>query len=110
MRWSILAIGNHPHGKGWKISSPETHLTNDVLLFNECLTTSGNRNHPKWPIVNPKTGECQTKRESVSVVTDDPAVGEVLSTTLYVMESNLKGMLLKQLDAKEVSWSCSPNF
>lgn len=101
---SIMAMGNHPHGKGWKISSPETHLNNDVLLFNECLTTSGNRNQPKWPIVNPITGELITKSESVSVVSDDPAVGEVLSTALYVMEPDKKEVLFKQFDVKEVSW------
>lgn len=101
---SIMAMGNHPHGNGWKIGSPETHLTNNVLLFNECLTTSGNRNQPKWPIVNPKTGEILAKSESISVVTDDPAVGEVLSTALYVMETNNKELLLKQFDAKKVSW------
>ncbi len=31
---SVLALGNHPVGTGWKV--------NNILLHNECLTTSGN--------------------------------------------------------------------
>jgi thiamine biosynthesis lipoprotein len=101
---SILAMGNHPHGRGWKISSPTIHSTTECILQNECLTTSGNSALTKWPVVHPKTGEFLTKSESVSVVTDDPAYGEVLSTTLYVMEANQKETLLKQYGAKEIIW------
>lgn len=45
---SILALGNHPVGSGWKI--------NDILLHNECLTTSGNDSPSRRHIVSPQNG------------------------------------------------------
>lgn len=101
---SILAIGNHPHGKGWKICPPGLNTTNDCVLFNECLTTSGNVSQTTWPTLNPLTGEIITKSQSVSVVTRDPAIGEALSTALYVVSNNEKEMILNQFDAKEIIW------
>ncbi len=113
---SILALGNHPHGEGWKISLPvpastdkttllntpasfgetkaskepgtsgEAYETNDFLLLNECLSTSGNRPDRPWPVLNPSTHEATQRSAPVSARTTDPALGEVLSTALYLAE------------------------
>lgn len=101
---SILALGNHPYGIGWKIRHPDVETKNDCVLLNECLSTSGNKEQTKWPVVNPHTGETISKKLPVSVITADPAIGEVLSTVLYVAGNNEKETILKQFKAKEMTW------
>ena len=96
---SILAVGNHPHGSGWKISIPELS-SNDCVLHDECLTTSGNTKNTKWPIQNPQTRERIERSQTISVVTDDPATGEVLSTSLYIANEDEKKIILTQLKGK----------
>lgn len=100
---SILALGNHPCGKGWKISFPDTKTTNECVLNDECLTTSGNKEQTKWPILQPQTGRPIAKKQDVSVITDDPAIGEVLSTALYVASDEEKALILNQLKGKHIS-------
>jgi len=99
---SVLALGNHPFGKGWKVSRPETDTRTTCVLFNECLTTSGNQAQTKWPVLNPLSGKAVEEKSPVSVITDDPAVGEVLSTALYVADNEQKAILLKIFNAKEL--------
>lgn len=94
---SILALGNHPRGEGWKISFPDTKTTNECVLHNECLTTSGNKEQTKWPILRPQTGQPIAKKQDVSVITNDPATGEVLSTALYVATEEEKVLILSRL-------------
>ena len=101
---SVLALGNHPFGKGWKISRPETDTTTNCVLFDECLTTSGNKAQTKWPVLNPLSGEAVEDKSPVSVINDDPAVGEVLSTALYVAEERAKILILNNLGGKEMVW------
>ena len=54
---SILALGNHPIGSGWKI--------NNILLYNECLTTSGNDSYERkqWRMGGRgKTNSCSHRK------------------------------------------------
>jgi thiamine biosynthesis lipoprotein len=83
---SILAIGNYPQGEGWKIGLDTEYNKNntEVTLFNECLTTSGNSSKNPRHIINPQTGEFVKKMDTVSVVTTDPALGEIFSTAFFV--------------------------
>ena len=99
---SVMAIGNHPFGKGWKVSQPEEETNTGCVLFNECLTTSGNKAHTTWPVLHPLSGKAVEAKKAVSVITDDPAVGEVLSTALYVADDDQKAVLLKRFNAKEL--------
>lgn len=101
---SILAMGNHPFGKGWKIIPRQNNLASECILFNECLTTSGNKEDTKWPVMNPLSGKRVDKNKNVSVITADPALGEVLSTALYVADKDEKELILKQFSAQEVDW------
>jgi len=75
---SILAMGNHPCGEGWKLES--------TTLFNECLTTSGNTSG-HLHIIDPVSGNYVQPAKPVSVVTVDPVLGEVFSTALYVKKN-----------------------
>ncbi|MHC1705705.1 MAG: FAD:protein FMN transferase [Tenuifilaceae bacterium] len=101
---SILAMGNHPWGKGWKIGFLELNMTNECILHDECLTTSGNKEQTKWPILQPHTGHPIAKNQHVSVITHDPAIGEALSIALYAADENEKDLILRQLDGKCVSF------
>lgn len=97
---SVLAIGNHPFGKGWKVSQPEDETNTGCVLLNECLTTSGNKANTTWPVLHPLSGKVVKAKKAVSVITVDPAVGEVLSTALYVAEEEQKAVLLKRFNSQ----------
>lgn len=94
---SILAKGNHPFGNGWMVSVPASEI--EQILKNECLTTSGNSDITKWPIMNPKNGEVKNKKV-VSVVTSNPAVGEVLSKVAYIAPEVELKKILQELNGR----------
>lgn len=79
---SVFAKGNHPFGTGWKVNFQGTDT--DIILQNECLTTSGNSDITKWPVMNPKNGTIDKIKKPVSVITQDAAVGEVLTKVAYL--------------------------
>ncbi len=95
---SVSAIGNHPHGTGWKIRIPATGL--ECTLLNECLTTSGNDGTTKYPIINPKNGKIKTKEKPDSVITKDAAVGEVLSKVAFLASDYELKRITKIVNAK----------
>lgn len=78
---SVLAIGNHPAGEGWKVS-PAGQTGEESTLHNECLTTSGNENG-KLHIVSPRTGKAVPGNRILSVKTKKGTEGEALSTALF---------------------------
>jgi FAD:protein FMN transferase len=94
---SILALGKHPNGTGWKIGFAGSQPENAVVLQNQCLTTSGNSERTQWPIRQPFTGEKAMQKHPVSVITEDPAIGEVLSTALYMADEQEQRQILSQL-------------
>jgi len=101
---SILATGNHPAGEGWRIGlDPEYKKNNSaVTLFNECLTTSGNSLKNQQHIINPQTGEFVIEKDTVSVVTTDPALGEIFSTAFFVADNYHRQLMLEQLPVRLV--------
>lgn len=88
---SILAIGNHPYGKGWKVSYPNDDMDNvEVELYDECLTTSGNSDSNRRHIISPVNGEYVGGTGMVSVITRGGAEGEALSTAMFVERDSAK--------------------
>lgn len=84
---SVLGMGNHPYGKGWKVSfdgQAGTSAHDSVLLQDQCLTTSGNNTKERKHIISPQTGNYIEGQRQVAVVTAGGEVGEVLSTALFV--------------------------
>lgn len=82
---SVLALGNHPFGDGWRVSYPESDDSNiEIDLHDECLTTSGNANSERRHIVNPVSGALIEGEGRISVVTRGGAEGEALSTAMFV--------------------------
>ncbi len=98
---SIYAKGNHPIGVGWKIKIPENDT--EIVLHNQCLTTSGNSELTKWPIMNPLNGEVVKNKKMVSVITKYPDVGEVLSKVSYLAPPDDLNTILECFDAKIVT-------
>ncbi|MBX9187682.1 FAD:protein FMN transferase [Bacteroides sp. K03] len=84
---SILAKGNHPYGKGWKIKGISSHFVKDkedCYLYNEFLTTSGNDSKERKHIINPYTGKYVEGVKEVSVITTVGVLGEVISTSFII--------------------------
>ena len=75
---SVLALGNHPVGTGWKV--------NNILLHNE----SPERRH----IVSPRDGKLVEGARQISVVTTNGAIGEILSTALFAADSEQTKVLV----------------
>jgi len=79
---SILALGNHPNGKGWKVKRPEK-TDESIVLYDECLTSSGNTAE-HIHIINPQIGNRIKDIKTVSVVTKSGTEGEVNSLTHFI--------------------------
>lgn len=102
---SILAIGNHPIGNGWRIAFLQDYSTlrdkkQDVWLHDEYLTVSGNEFESRSHIINPQNGSLITGKRKVAVVTNDGAIGEVLSTALFVANSNQRAVMQKEFEPR----------
>lgn len=89
---SILAMGNHPNGEGWKV-------TNDCTLYNQCLTTSGNDTDERRHILSPHTGRWVTGKGKVLVVTEKGYVGEIFSTALFAATEEQRICLMRSADS-----------
>lgn len=83
---SVMALGNHPFGEGWKVKTNYVEsrgLKNvEVILHDECMTTSGNLHQERRHIVNPFTQEFIEGVKVVSTITKTGAEGEAFSTAL----------------------------
>lgn len=90
---SVLAIGNHPVGKGWKVSF-EDHHSPEITLYDECLTTSGNDSPDRKHIICPQSGKLIEGKRQVAVVTTDGTMGEILSTALFVANEEQRKAIL----------------
>lgn len=95
---SVLALGHHPMADGWKIDFGQAVVSqlkgpSELLLQNECLTTSGNDSHERKHIINPQNGKLVEGKREVAVITANGAVGEVLSTSLFVADSRQRKFL-----------------
>ena len=98
---SVLALGNHPMGEGWKVGvdfpTAPNHLK-EIILKDKCLTTSGNQSLGRKHIKSPRTGEYIEGISGVSVLTDTATDGEVLSTALFAAEPEKRPDILKNFD------------
>ncbi len=91
---SIMALGNHPNGNGWKIS-PQNNMQ-EVLLYNECYTTSGNEISTRKHILNPLEGKYIEGEKTISVITKKAADGEIFSTALFAADNEIRECIIRQ--------------
>ena len=105
---SVLAIGNHPNGKGWKVDFGKRLHTgkdsedNALILFDECLTTSGNDSAERKHLISPHSGRLVEGCKQLAVVTTNGTVGEILSTSLFVADEELRALLMDRFQLKTV--------
>lgn len=89
---SIMAIGNQPAGEGWTVKIDNLALSDkgmtDIILFDECLTTSGNHDADRRHIINPQSRRFVEDVRSQTVKTNNGTLGEVLSTALIAASEN----------------------
>jgi thiamine biosynthesis lipoprotein len=99
---SVLTMGNHPFGDGWKIGIDFPTTTNErkeITLKNKNLTTSGNNIASRKHIISPHTGKYIEGVKGVSVITDTAMDGEVLSTALFAAEPEKRLDILRHFNA-----------
>lgn len=101
---SVLALGHHPLTEGWKVSFNQSAAGKgpEVLLLNECLTTSGNHSHERKHIINPQTGQLVEGKREIAVVTAGGATGEVLSTSLFVADACRRELLKHEFLPRQI--------
>ncbi len=97
---SILALGHHPFGDGWKIKGLTASIA-DITLHNECLTTSGNIVAERKHIKNPLSHNFISGEQTISLVTPSGSVGEVLSTSLLLADRRQRAEILEQFMLSE---------
>lgn len=98
---SVLALGHAPQSEGWRVGfKQDRHGGTEVLLCDECLTTSGNDSPQHKHIMNPHTGQLVEGKRQVAVVTADGSSGEVLSTALFVANSYQKAFMEKEFSPR----------
>jgi thiamine biosynthesis lipoprotein len=95
---SVLAMGNHPHGQGWK-SGIRHHFRPEESLFTftlieESLSTSGTGH-----ILDPSGGKGSEAYRNISVASADPVESEVLSTALIAADVKKQIEILKNFAA-----------
>ena len=93
---SVLALGDQPHGKGWKIDFQHGSV-HTIVLHDECLTTSGNNTNERKHIISPFTHSYVEGKREIAVVTESGALGEALSTGLFVANDAQRMSILEHL-------------
>ncbi len=94
---SVMGIGNHPRGKGWKVKSE--NQPEDINLINECFTTSGNNHPERKHIIDPYSNEYIEGLKYTSVITQTASEGEALSTALFIANATKRKEMLKNFEA-----------
>ena len=98
---SVLALGHAPQAEGWRIGFGQSGYGGpEVLLCDECLTTSGNDSLQRRHIMNPHTGQLVEGKRQVAVITSDGGSGEVLSTALFVADSSQRAVMEKEFSPR----------
>lgn len=104
---SVLALGNNPHTPGWSVKfgkymNADAQANDpDILLQNECLTTSGNDSEGRKHIISPQSGKYVEGARQVAVVTPDGITGEILSTSLFAANQEQQAALLAEFSPKQ---------
>lgn len=106
---SIIAIGHHPLGRDWPVSTGHIYYADRVAhtfhLADTSLSISGKDRHGRGHIVDPITGSLVGKDGLVAVQGRSAMVTEVLSTALWVAPNEKRKDILasfKGYDAWEI--------
>ena len=83
---SVMGMGCKSGTDGWPVTEIVGGMKHEILLHDECLTTSGNVDGVNHHIVNPLTNKEIGMNRKVSVVTRSATEGEVLSTSYLLAD------------------------
>lgn len=105
---SIMGIGKHPYGNGWKVNinnpfHPEKVL-GEFTLKNAVLTTSGNTPDYTEHIIHPFSGKRNNEKKCICVITNNACDGEVLSTSLIASHQDKQKIITKFEPAKIIEY------
>lgn len=85
---SVMAKGGINPGMGWTVAYGTGNTPADsregITLRDQCLTTSGNDRPDRRHIIDPRTGKFVEGAGAVSIVNNNAAEGEVLSTAHFI--------------------------
>lgn len=115
---NVRTIGAKADGSEWIVGIASPYATDDVLctvrLKNSSAVTSGayqryyevdgKRLHH---IIDPKTLMPSERYISVTVICEDSAVADALSTALFNMEKDAGKALIEGMEATEALWVCT---
>lgn len=109
---SIAACGSiSPDGAGWPVSPYAIPGSDSPLptftLRDECLSTSGNDTPQRQHILNPITNQYIQGRRQVSVISTTATQGEVLSTALFIANTEEREQILRNLPTRRYSLSAT---
>lgn len=101
---SVLALGNHPYGRGWKIDygAIDSRTSSDISLQNQCLSTSGNNSETREHIISPSTGDYVKGIKHVALITQNALEGEILSTALCVATVEQEKDIIQNFDIERI--------
>lgn len=101
---SVLALGNHPFGTGWKIDygTTDNKTPSEIFIENQCLSTSGNDTVKREHIISPSTGKYVEGVKYVSLITKNALEGEILSTALCVATEKQEKDIIQNFDVERI--------
>lgn len=104
---SVMALGNHPYGKGWKIAINAQNypymMPKSIVLHNECFTSSGNSPVNSKHIICPETGKYIENEEIISLITLEGIEGEIFSTALFAASLPDREKISRKFSLKVIS-------
>ncbi|MCK5463427.1 MAG: FAD:protein FMN transferase, partial [Bacteroidales bacterium] len=107
---SILALGNHPHGAGWKAGVNHQMITGNSLfsfdLQNESLSTSGitsgyGDTGDSGKILHPVRGITDKKYHHISIKSSSALEAEIISTALIAADESESKKILARFHASK---------
>lgn len=114
---NVVLIGQKPDGSDWKVGIQDPDTSDSLVLYTSpdptCLVTSGDyqrymtvdgKNYSH--IIDPDTGWPETYCRSVTVIDDDSAYCDAMSTALFCLPVDEGLQLCRQLDLQAV-WICA---
>lgn len=118
MGGNTVAFGSKPQNEPWLvgIQTPEGHkgYEGSLRLSGEALVTSGSYERnltvdgvPYHHIIHPHTGYPNSTYQSVSVLCDNAALADALSTALFSMTPEAGMALVESLPHTEAIWMCA---
>jgi thiamine biosynthesis lipoprotein len=107
---SVLALGNHPHGAGWKAGVSHQMITGNSLisfdLKDESLSTSGinsmlGDNGNLGEILHPVRGITPKEYQHISVKSSSAMEAEILSTALIAADVSERNRILNRFNVNQ---------